>query len=286
MVEHLRVFRHVGFFVSGDSGRSQTGGEAAMHADDLSPASRGLRDQQVRFATCDQQTTRRFAQETGRYRLRHFDPPRPDPAIFPYHDGQPPTDGNCAVYEQYRRGESVEALAQRFSQSRTRICRIINELRAARITGLPLDHIGGEEFARLLSRKQEAEILAPLPESDLPTKTPRLPSGLPSYLAGLYEVPLLTREQEMHLFRKMNYLKYKACTLRAQLDLHQPKSRRMDRIEKLYDASVTAKNQIIRANLLTPALPMFGSWPRHSGVSPQFLYAGPRRTVHWLCRGQ
>jgi hypothetical protein len=38
--------------------------------------------------------------------------------------------------------------------------------------------------------------------------------------------------------------------------------------------------------LLTPALPMFGSWPRHSGVSPQFLYAGPRRTVHWLCRGQ
>lgn len=130
-----------------------------MHADDLSPASRGLRDQQVRFATCDQQTTRRFAQETGRYRLRHFDPPRPDPAIFPYHDGQPPTDGNCAVYEQYRRGESVEALAQRFSQSRTRICRIINELRTARITGLPLDHIGGEEFARLLSRKQEAEDL-------------------------------------------------------------------------------------------------------------------------------
>ena len=28
----------------------------------------------------------------------------------------------------------------------------------------------------------------------------------PAYLAGLYEVPLLTREQEVHLFRKMNYL--------------------------------------------------------------------------------
>lgn len=220
-----------------------------MHTDDLSPASRDIHDQQVRLATYDRQITKQIAQQTGRHTLRHFDRAHPDPAIFPYHDAHPPTDGKCEVYEQYRRGESVQALAQRFSQSQTRIYRIIKELRAARITGLPLDHIGDEEFARLLSRKQEAEILGPLPESDLPTKTPRLPSGLPLYLAGLYEVPLLTREQEMHVFRKMNYLKYKACALRAQLDLHQPKSRLMDRIEKLYDESVTAKNQIIRANL-------------------------------------
>ena len=38
----------------------------------------------------------------------------------------------------------------------------------------------------------------------------RLPAGLPPYLASLYEVPLLTREQEGYLFRKFNYLKYKA----------------------------------------------------------------------------
>jgi RNA polymerase primary sigma factor/RNA polymerase sigma factor len=65
----------------------------------------------------------------------------------------------------------------------------------------------------------------------------------------LYEVPLLTREQEVHLFRKMNYLKYKASVLRARLDVNQPKSRLMDRIEKLYDESVATKNHIIRANL-------------------------------------
>ena len=72
---------------------------------------------------------------------------------------------------------------------------------------------------------------------------------MPPYLASLYEVPLLTREQEVHLFRKMNYLKYKASKLREQLDLNQPKSSLMDRIEKLYDESVATKNQIIRANL-------------------------------------
>ena len=37
---------------------------------------------------------------------------------------------------------------------------------------------------------------------------------MPPYIASLYEVPLLTREQEAHLFRKMNYLKYKASAAR------------------------------------------------------------------------
>jgi RNA polymerase primary sigma factor/RNA polymerase sigma factor len=72
---------------------------------------------------------------------------------------------------------------------------------------------------------------------------------MPAYLASLYDVPLLTREQEAHLFRKMNYLKYKASRLREALDANRPKSRLMDQIERLYDESVVIKNQIISANL-------------------------------------
>ena len=59
----------------------------------------------------------------------------------------------------------------------------------------------------------------------------------------------MTRKQEMHLFRKMNYLKYKAARLRAKLDPARPKRRLMDQIEQLYDEAVSTKNQIIRANL-------------------------------------
>ena len=65
---------------------------------------------------------------------------------------------------------------------------------------LPLESMGNEQFARLHSEKKEREILRPLPESDLPAKKLRVPSGMPPYLASLYEVPLLTREQEAHLF--------------------------------------------------------------------------------------
>ena len=92
-------------------------------------------------------------------------------------------------------------------------------------------------------------MLGRCPASDEPMKKPRLPAGLPPYLASLYEVPLLTRMQEAHLFRKMNYLKYKAGKLRGKLDPSQPKSSLMDQIERLYDEAVATKNQIIRANL-------------------------------------
>ena len=54
---------------------------------------------------------------------------------------------------------------------------------------------------------------------------------MPPYLASLYEVPLLTREQEAHLFRKFNFLKYKAAKLRERLDPSRAKSRVMDEIE-------------------------------------------------------
>jgi RNA polymerase primary sigma factor len=91
--------------------------------------------------------------------------------------------------------------------------------------------------------------LGPIPESGLPPKKARLPSGLPPYLASLYEVPLLSRKQEAHLFRKMNYLKYKASRLRAKLDPARPRRNLMDQIERLYDEAVSTKNQIIRANL-------------------------------------
>jgi RNA polymerase primary sigma factor len=223
-----------------------------MHTDYLSPAVRQLRDQQVRLAPCEKQLQQAHSAEELPNEL---DPKRTYTCqyvchqIFPHNDHPLRTEAKWEVYQKYHRGEPVEALAQRFCQTRTGIYRIINAMRAAQIMELPLDHIGSEESACLPSRKKEAEILGPLPESGPPAKKPRQPSGLPPYMASLYGVPLLTRDQEAHLFRKMNYLKYKASVLRSQLDPDHPKSRLMDQIEKLNGESVTTRNQIISANL-------------------------------------
>jgi RNA polymerase sigma factor (sigma-70 family) len=77
----------------------------------------------------------------------------------------------------------------------------------------------------------------------------RRPAGLPPYLASLYEMPLLTREQEQHVFRKYNFLKYRAAKLREELDVAAPKAALMDEIESLYQQAIETKNEIARANL-------------------------------------
>ena len=72
---------------------------------------------------------------------------------------------------------------------------------------------------------------------------------MPPYLAALYDVPLLTREQEQHLFRKMNYLKYRAGRLRDKLRSGKTTRQQLEEIEDLYQQSVDVKNFIVRANL-------------------------------------
>src|SRR5581483_9073432 len=79
--------------------------------------------------------------------------------------------------------------------------------RAARVRELPLDYMPSREFKRPTAA---ARILAPTPESPATQRKVKRPTGLPPYLASLYEVPLLTAEQERHLFRKYNFLKYRA----------------------------------------------------------------------------
>ena len=150
------------------------------------------------------------------------------------------------IYQQYRRGVSVDVLAKRHCRNKTSIYRVINEMRAERILELPLDHIFNDSFT---AADAEKVILGPLPESGPAQKKARLPSGLPPYLASLYEVPLFTREQEASVFRKLNYLKYRANKLREGLDPTHARSNVMDDIEKCYSEAVATKNQIIRANL-------------------------------------
>ena len=91
--------------------------------------------------------------------------------------------------------------------------------------------------------------MAPSPEPPPETRRIRAPSGLPTYLASLYEVPLMSREQEQHLFRQFNYLKYRADKLRGELDMERPLAALMEQIEQLYAASVEVKNRLVQSNL-------------------------------------
>jgi RNA polymerase primary sigma factor/RNA polymerase sigma factor len=118
--------------------------------------------------------------------------------------------------------------------------------RASRIADLPLEYVPSRAFGR---PNAAARILGPAPALNTVVRKPRAPAGLPSYLASLYETPLLTSEQERHLFRKYNYLKYRAAKLRETLSPTRPQIRLMNEIERLHREAVATKNQIVQANL-------------------------------------
>lgn len=225
---------------------------------------------------CPSEITKRLARkldrsvETIRYTLKQFDKEHPEMAVFPDATGPLSDEAKRKIYQLYRRGESVEALCKKYCRTKNSIYRIINEMRAVRIMELPLDYIPNDFFD---DTKAEEVVMGEMPEPDQPTKKTRLPSGLPPYLASLYEVPLLTREQEAHLFRRFNYLKHVASKLREQfapdqkLDPTKVKSSVLDEIERLYEAAVATKNQIIRANLRL----VVSIAKRHVGAADNFF---------------
>jgi RNA polymerase primary sigma factor len=183
----------------------------------------------------------------------------PDEIRLPETDGQTETlrrpraaladvSVRARIYQQFRRGVSLDVLASQFGRSRVGLQRVINEMRAERILETELGYIHHESFDDPSCREA---ILGPMParSGTLSDRRRDVPEGTPPYLASLYEVPLLSREQEMHLFRKMNYLKFQAKHLRDRLDPKHAKSAELDAIERLQEQALELKNEIIRANL-------------------------------------
>ena len=76
------------------------------------------------------------------------------------------------------------------------------DARKTLVSMLPLDYMPSDEFETV----PHEIIVGPMPEGK--ARRTRTPPELPAHLKVLYEVPLLTKEQEQHLFRKYNYLKY------------------------------------------------------------------------------
>lgn len=129
------------------------------------------------------------------------------------------------------------------------------EKRMEKIAHLSLDYISSPEFTLEIPPEKERQILASLvPDKDdsgelilnVPEESMILPS---SYLYRLEEIEVLTKEKEMQLFRRFNYLKWKAGILREKLDPACPDPQLMDEIESLYEESVKAKNFLISVNL-------------------------------------
>ncbi len=259
-------------FVAANKTRVERGGRFSQLTDDereeiLRRAKRMSRVGTSTLTEVSRRLGRRLGRstETVRYTIKNFDREHPDQAIFP--GSVVNAETKQTIYSLYRRGISVDTLIRRYHRTRNSMYRIINEVRAQRLLAQPLDYIHNDSFD---DPNAEAAILNCMPDQEgyeHQREQMRIPKDAPPELASLYEMPLLNREQEQHLFRKMNFLKHKANKLRAKLNPAKARIQDIQEIERLQDQATALKDQLISSNMrLVVAIAK-----RHSGQTDNFF---------------
>jgi len=140
-----------------------------------------------------------------------------------------------------RRPVSPRTLARR---------KAVLEARRAGLFDRVIDYIPCREFLRAdagrVAADAPADTAVPLERSGV---TPPRGAGLTPYLASLYQTRLLTRDEEQHYFRRMNWLKFRAATVRGRLDRRRATLKQIEEIEGWLAEAETVKAIIITSNL-------------------------------------
>jgi RNA polymerase sigma factor (sigma-70 family) len=190
------------------------------------------------------------AVETIRYTLVNHEISHPEKKIFKKPSGVVGPAEAATIYKLFTDGATAGDLMKKFNRSKSSIYRIITARRARRLLSEPIEFIASDEF---LDPQAMPKILAPPlpPKSARPTAPPAIGSkdSIVQYIEHLKDTSLLTREQEIDLFRRYNYLKYLAGIERAQLHPHKAASRQLRKIESYLALAEEVKKHLIEANL-------------------------------------
>jgi RNA polymerase primary sigma factor len=212
--------------------------------------------------------------ETVRYTIKNFDSEHPEQALYPDVTGPLDSATKLVIYNSYRRGMDVDTLAKNFQRNRSSMYRVLSEIRAQRLLDHPIEFIFHESFD---DPALAASIIAPMPDADVfeeSRRKMRIPKDAPPELISNYEMPLLTKDQEQHLFRKMNFLKYQASRMLDEMKMpsgliNYAKLRveTLDQIEASLKEANKVKELLIRCNMrLVTSIAK-----RHSGQAENFF---------------
>ncbi|NBV44945.1 MAG: sigma-70 family RNA polymerase sigma factor [Planctomycetia bacterium] len=113
-----------------------------------------------------------------------------------------------------------------------------------------IDYVPCRQFlaadAELLATTPPADAVVPLSHSGVEAPVGR---DVTPYLASLYQSRLLSKDEEQFYFRRMNWLKFKAATVRGQLDPRRASPRQVAAVEALLTEAEAVRSVVITANL-------------------------------------
>jgi len=212
--------------------------------------------------------------ETVRYTIKNFDREHPDQALYPDVTGPLGETDKQLIYNSYRRGMDVNTLAKNLQRNRSSMYRVLSEIRAQRLLDQPNEYIGHPSFD---DPALEPAMIGDMPDAEAfeeARRKLRVPKDAIPELMSNYEMPLLTKDQEQHLFRKMNFLKHKAGKMLAEMklpsgliDYAKLRVEALDQIEAHLKEANQIKELLIRCNMrLVTSIAK-----RHSGQTENFF---------------
>jgi RNA polymerase primary sigma factor len=216
-----------------------------------------------------QVVSRMIAEETGRavetvrYTLRRHDRHADQPLFA--NDGEALLDEQqLAIWKCHQAGDPIASIAAAFECSCAEVQAVLREVQIRQWKEELPRYIYNELFDA--PNADELILEAPEPPAGLPSET-RVPNDLPAYLRSLYMVPLFTPELERDLFRRYNYLKFKAARKIRALDPTATTEEHVGEIHKVLGRIDALKQRIVRANLRL----VVSIAKKHVGWSPNFF---------------
>jgi RNA polymerase sigma factor (sigma-70 family) len=194
-----------------------------------------------------------MAHETVRTILQDYEGRHPDRPVFRRPLGRIQPAQAAELFRLYRQGVPVRHLMERFDRSRATIHRIVNQRRAMALLAAKVEFVHSEEFE---PRDAGDEILRrPLPHRGQEEERKLEPFDLvgenllPEYMQVLKMTPVLTREEEIELFRRYNYLKFRFCRERGEVKLSRVSAGRLSRLESYLEQAEEIRKLLVEANL-------------------------------------
>lgn len=187
------------------------------------------------------------AVETIRYTLRRYDELHPDEAVFVANGTSKLGSLDSAILERIEAGESAEEVARALDCDVDRVRRTCRESEVRALIDTKPRCIHNPMFS---DPDADALILEiPEPPGETVARN-RRPSGeLTWCLGAAFEPHLLTREQEADLFRRYNYLKFKALRLLDNLEPTSALDHEIGEVQQLLSLAFEIRNRLVRHNL-------------------------------------
>lgn len=195
--------------------------------------------------------------ETVRYTIVNFENQDPNKKVFKNYSNPLTPHQGAEIYREYAAGATVKDLIDEFGRSKSSIYRIVNLQKARKLLSRKVEFITSEEFMQdsaldtILARKLPKRIRKVRRRRKNKTASAIAASmdSLPQYLDSVKDIGVLTRDEEIELFRRYNFLKYLVCITRAPMRPAAALGSGLRKIEKYLDQAEEIKNIIIEANL-------------------------------------